>query len=143
MTFDDPYKPTAPELRLWAYGGGGSTCPEQDWDIIVDWLIHADLVIQIAADDHCPRQSYFQHVLYVVVAQSVRDGSIRSNPKKLDTLLEAAKDTMHSIVQEWLADARILLKDTKASRKAIASGKGYNDWFSGGRLRVHRKKDPP
>jgi membrane dipeptidase len=104
----DPYCPAAEEIRAWA-ANPDALEPVQDWDICVDWLNCPDLILSLATDASCPKQSYFLHILYFLVGSAVR--SRFQSPRKLEIeiLLDKGRGVDHPLVAEWLRKSEELL----------------------------------
>lgn len=58
-------KPTATDLRAWAYSGADE--PVEDFDIFLDAVDVLPVVIECAADTGCPAQSFMLRSLYCTV----------------------------------------------------------------------------
>jgi len=120
MKFNDPYNPTADEIKIWA-NDKNSFEPEQDWDIIVNWLEYPDLILKLATEDNCPTQNYFIHILYVIIGDFVRSNRHRS--EEIDVLFNKAKNYDHQNIKIWIERSRYIMKYPKKFK--------YGDWFSG------------
>jgi len=122
MKFNNPYTPTYEEIIEWAYDIG-SVEPEQDWDILVDWLVYPDLVLKLASDKNCPSQEYFLHILYVVVGQAVRGKFSNRSILEIEVLFDHAKTVDNPNIRTWLGRSRELIKHPDKFK--------YDDWFAG------------
>lgn len=120
MKFNDPYNPTADEIKMWAYNKN-SFEPEQDWDVIVNWLGYPNLILKLAADDNCPTHNYFIHILYVIIGDYVR--SNRSRSEEIDVLFNKAKKYDHQYIKIWIERSGYIIKYPGKLK--------YGDWFSG------------
>ncbi len=122
MKFNDPHRPSYEEIVEWAYDTD-SVEPEQDWDIIVNWLIYPDLILKLASDDSCPSQGYFRHILYVVVGQSVRGNFSTREKHEIEMLFDHAKSFNHTDIQKWKERSEDVIKNPENFV--------YDDWFAG------------
>lgn len=122
MEFNDPYNPSFEEIKNWAYAYNVLE-PVQDWDIIVNWLIYPDLILKLASDNKCPQQEYFQHILYVVVGQSVRGRLSSRNTLEIEIFLEHSEKFYHPFIKQWVQRTKDILEHPEKF--------DYDDWFSG------------
>ena len=120
--FNAPYNPSFEEIEEWAYTVDAIE-PEQEWDIIVDWLRYPDLILRLASDDTCPTQGYFRHLLYVIVGQAVRGTFSTKKKHEIDVLFDHAKKYHHPDIQKWKENAANIFKKPDQFK--------YDDWFSG------------
>jgi hypothetical protein len=79
--FSDPWNPSSSEVRAWAYDPEALE-PCQDWDLALSWAGHEHDYFEFAADQSCPNQAFFLHVLYLMVGDSVRSG-FQSTPEHI------------------------------------------------------------
>ena len=122
MKFNNPYNSSFEEIEEWAFMPDAIE-PEQNWDIIVNWLRYPDLILSLASEDICPRQGYFRHLLYVIVGQAVRGKFSNRKMHEIDVLFDHAKEYHHPVIKKWKEDTAKIIKKPDQFE--------YNDWFSG------------
>jgi hypothetical protein len=108
----DPWIPTQDEIVAWA-GDPASQEPMEDWDLVV--LIQAPnarTYLQLAANDGCPKQEYFLHVLYLLVGDAVFvfNGGGSLDIPRLEVVIAQGDEYPHRDIVSWQIRSRELLR---------------------------------
>jgi hypothetical protein len=121
---ENPWNPTAEELRRWAYDSH-ALYPVQDWDIVISAdAEHDELFVQLAADDTCPKCGVFLSILYLAVGDAVSsDFGIRSKSSTVNLILLGDRYA-HPAIRKWQERSRTLIEHPETF--------DYRRWCSGG-----------
>lgn len=123
---NDPVETSKEELRQWAYDPEAME-PQQDFDLLVVLLGLNDLVLAFAADDECPKQTYFLSCAYLIVGDAVRTDYHSESREYIDQFLADARNTQHPKLLEMVSRAEALIVDPASF--------DYDDWCDGGLAR--------
>jgi len=63
--------PCNPQKVIWAYDSK-ALCPVQDFNLAVADLSLAEVILDIASDDECPKQLLFLQCAYLIIGDAVR-----------------------------------------------------------------------
>jgi hypothetical protein len=122
----DPLHPTPDEIREWAYDVDALE-PCQDWDLVLSWVQHEPVFLELASDDSCPSRRYFLSLIYLMVGDAVRT-SFRNRPRPLIEAFIARGDQYdHPDIKRWQVRSRELLKRPELFN--------YERWCAGGLAR--------
>lgn len=106
----DPWNPTTPEIREWAYSTDAVE-PCQDWDLALSWAQYVPVYIEFVADPRCPSRDYFLHVLYFMVGDAVRT-EFRNTPRPIvEGWLEKHSEFLCAELSLWADRSWKLLRD--------------------------------
>lgn len=95
------------KLREWAYTD--TPPPSQDYDLMLISLGVNDLLLELAADDTCPKQQDFLSCLYLLVGDAVMTKGAGTSFEDIETLLELAEKETNPHIKVWLQRSRHLL----------------------------------
>ncbi|MEX0867874.1 MAG: hypothetical protein WD030_10990 [Pirellulales bacterium] len=124
---DDPWQPRPDAIREWAYTPDAKE-PCQDWHLALLWSCHEKALLECAADDGCPNQTYMLGILYLVVGDAVRS-NFRSRGKPIIEAFLARGDAYeHQAIRLWQERSRTLLRDPHTF--------DYDQWCAGGLART-------
>jgi hypothetical protein len=110
------------KVRTWAYDD--SPAPSQDHDLMLISLGINDLLLELAADDTCPKQQDFLDCLYLLVGDAVMTKGAGTSFAEVETLLELAEKEVNPHIATWAKRSRHLLKHPQEF--------DYDLWCSGG-----------
>lgn len=122
VRFADPADPTAEEIRAWARCNDPE--PMEDWDLVLADLRHADLLVELVADEGCASRRYLLTALYALVGNAVRDGFRAVAQAELEAVLGKARATGNAWLQAWA--------DRSARLIANPAEFDYPLWCAGG-----------
>jgi hypothetical protein len=122
--FQDPWNPTADEVRAWAYDANATH--EQDWELAVIRSGYDELLIELAADLSCPKAGFFLACLYLLVGDSVRSKGGSQSGLDLPALFERAESTADPELRLWVVRSRDLIRSPEKF--------DYDRWCCGGIL---------
>ena len=60
------------QLRSWAYNPDQFISMGQDFELLVAGLHRADIILECASDNQCPRQLFFLNCVCLIVGEAVR-----------------------------------------------------------------------
>ena len=124
---NDPWNPSAEEVRDWAYNAEALE-PCEDFDLALEWSRHERVLLECAADIHCPKKEYFLGVLYLIVGDAVRT-EYRSLPRPiLEGFIGRGNEYPHPTIQKWQHRTRELMKNPDSF--------SYDLWCAGGLARA-------
>jgi hypothetical protein len=121
-TLSDPTDPTPEDLRLWAYTPDAEYPDEmpQDWDLCVISFERAPLLLEFAADAHCPNRHFFLACLYTLAGDCVRSQAGGRDIPRLRALLASIPADGDRLVSLWAQRTEYLL--------AHPESYDYNRW---------------
>lgn len=120
----DPWNPTAEEVREWAFDAGAPE-PCQDWDLSLSWVGYESTYLSLAADHHCPKRTFFVHMLYFMVGDAVRN-DFASTPRPIvEGFVARAGNSKHPDIVRWHDRSAALLADPKSFDYDLWCGGGY------------------
>jgi hypothetical protein len=96
------------KVRTWAYDD--SPALSQDHDLMLISLGVNDLLLELAADDTCPKQQDFLDCLYLLVGDAVMTKGVGTPFAEVEVLLELAEKETNLRIKTWLQLSRYLLK---------------------------------
>ena len=99
VRFADPADPTPDEIRAWAKCNDPE--PMEDWDLVLADLRHADLLVELVANEACPSRRYLLTALYGLTGTAVRDGFRAVPQADLEAVLARARATGNAWLQAW------------------------------------------
>ncbi|MCX2836141.1 hypothetical protein [Microbulbifer thermotolerans] len=117
----DVTNPSVEEIRLWAYSA--KEWPHEEWDLFLSWTREVDLFIELAADDKCPKQDFFLHMLYYIV------GTTFSEPNKTDKL-----DRIKSYAEKGSGFNQAAIRDWRNNVSDLLNNRvkyNYDNWRGG------------
>jgi hypothetical protein len=118
----DPWNPTPDEIRRWA-ADPEALCPE-DWDLVIVGIGHDELLLNLAADESCPKNYFFLRCLCLLVGDFVRTKGNTADPNHIEQLLRRAEEIGEPFVALWVTRSRELLAHPERFE--------YNQWCRGG-----------
>lgn len=122
VRFADPADPTAAEIRAWA--ACNDLEPMEDWDLVLADLRHADLLVELVADEDCRSRRYLLTALYALVGTAVRDGFAAVPQPDLEAVLAKGRATGTAWLRTWAdRSARLIANPTEFD---------YALWCAGG-----------
>ena len=125
---NDPWNPSHDEIVAWA-DDPVSEEPTQDWDLVLIHARHERTYLQIAANDRCPKQEYFLHVLYLLVGDAVRSGYRSLARPLLEGIIERGDEYPHRDIALWQVRSRELMRHPERFE--------YAAWCGGELARQH------
>jgi hypothetical protein len=94
-------------IRIWAFDLEATH--EQDWDLILTGGGFDELLVDLAADLHCPTCGVFLGCLYLLVGDLVRSLGRTQTPEQLAALFARAERTDDPELRLWVARSRDLI----------------------------------
>lgn len=119
----DPWNPQKEALRQWAFDAG-APWPEQDFDLAIGDLLFADIILELAADNHCPKQPFFLSCAYLIVGDAVRTHFDVCAKADLQHFLERAMQSGHPYLVTLVERSTVLIEHPDTF--------DYNQWCHGG-----------
>lgn len=124
--FNDPWNPTAEEVRRWAFDVKAKQ-PCQDWDLALLSSGFENIYLDLATDESCPKRKFFLHILYLTVGDAVRS-SFCSKPRPIvEDFVNLARDSQYPDLRRWRSRSLLLMVAPESF--------DYNLWCSGGYAR--------
>jgi hypothetical protein len=106
----DPWNPTAEEIVQWAYEPD-SLAPVQDWNLAVTHDSSCvPLLVQLAADDTCPKRRFFLDCIYLFIGDAVRSSGLSHDLEQVRKLLDGAAQHHSPCITLWVARSRKLIE---------------------------------
>lgn len=109
VRFADPADPKAEEIRAWARCNDLE--PMEDWDLVLADLRHADLLVEVVADEACLSRRYLLTSLYALVGTAVRNGFAAVPQADLEAVLAKARATGNAWLGTWADRSERLIAD--------------------------------
>ncbi|WP_409306634.1 hypothetical protein [Pectobacterium sp. B1J-3] len=119
----DPWNPQEKALRQWAFDTE-SPWPEQDFDLAVADRLFADIILELAADNHCPKQSFFLSCAYLMVGDAVRTNFEICPKVDIQHFLARAEQSGHQYLIMLAERGTFLIEHPDTF--------DYNQWCNGG-----------
>jgi len=109
--FRDEWNPKLEEIRHWAYDRK-AMFPCEDWPLALENLGFEEHYMEFVVDEQCPKRAVFLNVLYLIVGDTVRGGSLTSEPPAfLEELFEKAKSLSDQDLNRWANESKALLSN--------------------------------
>lgn len=106
---EDPWNPTKDEIMEWAYDVGAEY-PGQDWEIVaVAHLENAELLLNLASDENCPKRRWTLVNLYLVVGNEIRTKKYSDNIEYFKKILIKASKIENLNIQKWVKRSHDLI----------------------------------
>ena len=121
------YPLTSSELRDWAYRPESFNGVGQDVELVVANLGNADIILECAADNRCPKQRFFIDCACLIVGDAVRSSGIAPSERDILAFARRAEKTGNEYLLELAWRARALLEDP--------SSFDHEYWCAGGLVR--------
>lgn len=103
------------QLRNWAYHPEQFVGMGQDFDLFVAGLHNADIILECASDNLCPKQLFFLNCACLIIGDSVRlhaDGSaFVDQEREVLTFVRRAEKTGNAYLLEFVWRARDLIEN--------------------------------
>lgn len=107
MMMKNIWNPSHNEIRSWAYEG--TSLPHPHWAITLIDFNNLPVLIELAGDDRCPHQSFFQKCLYAFTG-SVMEKQNLHEVQRLETTLENMENfEQPAPIREWIAFSQGML----------------------------------
>ncbi len=120
---NDHIEPNETELRAWACDADADW-PVQDYDLMVVLLGLNHVIIELAADNNCPKQRFFLSCCYLIVGDAVRTEFKSESKQAILHFLNLAEATQHAQLLKFVARSEQLLADPSLF--------DYDLWCDGG-----------
>jgi len=118
----DPWNPTAADIRHWA-ADPDSLCPVEDWDIGITGIGFEELFLELVEEEQCPKADFFLHCLYLWVYDTVR---VRGRTDELEAMLRRAEAGNEPALRIWARRSRALVANPRPAGKHLWWGFGQN-----------------
>lgn len=119
----DPWNPQKEELRQWAFDAD-LPWPEQDFDLAVSDMLFADIILELAADNHCPKQPFFLSCAYLIVGDAVRTNFEVCSRTDIQHFLSRAVQTSNQYLVTLAERSYLLIQNPETF--------DYEQWCGGG-----------
>ncbi len=113
--------PTVEEIRSWAYSN--EDLPHDEWDLFLSWTREVDLFIELAIDHHCPKKSFFLHMLYYIIGTTFSEPSKTDKLERIRYYAERGAAIDHGAIKAW----RLHISDLLSGREKYS----YDNWRAG------------
>lgn len=111
------------KVREWAYDENEPP-PSQDHDLMLITLEINDLLLELAADDSCPKQQDFLACLYLLVGDAVMTKGVGTSFDELEALFKLAEEEKNPRIKTWIQRSKHLLSRPEEFE--------YDSWCGGG-----------
>lgn len=93
------------QLRSWAYQPDQFIGMGQDFELLIGGLHHADIILECASDNQCPKQLFFLKCAYLIVGDAVSSSFITFSETDVLNFVRRAEKTgnMHLLEFTWRA----------------------------------------
>lgn len=116
------------QLRMWAYDSDSFVSVGQDFELTVASLDRANIILECASDNDCPKQHFFVNCAYIIVGDAVRGDHAHCSENDVLAFVRRAEKTGNEHLLEFVWRARDLVENpTKFD---------YDQWCGGGLSRV-------
>jgi len=103
------------QLRNWAYNPDQFVGMEQDFELLVANLDRANLVLECASDDDCPKQLFFLSCAFLIVGDAIRSNGDSSvfvaQEEEILAFVRQAEKTGNALLLEFVWRARDLIEN--------------------------------
>lgn len=103
------------QLLNWAYNPDQFVGMEQDFELLVANLDRANLVLECASDDNCPKQLFFLSCAFLIVGDAIRSNGDSSvfvaQEEEILAFVRRAEKTGHALLLEFVWRARDLIEN--------------------------------
>ena len=103
--FADVFSPTAAELEIWA-AGDKNRSPVQDFELMIQLSDDevAKVVLRLAADGRCPKQTFFAGVLNLALHDAARTSFSTLSAARFRELLRGVRELPdHRLLADWVS----------------------------------------
>jgi hypothetical protein len=115
----DPWNPTADEIRKWA--AEPDTLCQQDWDLAITGIGFEGLFLDLVEDPHCPKADFFLHCLYLWVYDTAR---VQGLTDELERMLQRGEMSTEPSLRQWARRSRVLIADPRRANQHLWWGFG-------------------
>ncbi|MGE6433124.1 hypothetical protein [Shewanella baltica] len=119
----DPWNPINEELREWAFDTE-ALWPTQDFDLAVGELYLSEIILELASNNSCPKQSFFLKCAYLIVGDAVRTDYHTESKENVIEFLKQAEKTGNIHLLEFVEHSKELISNP--------SKFDYDQWCDGG-----------
>ena len=103
------------QLRNWAYNPDQFVGMEQDFELLVANLDRANLILECASDDDCPKQLFFLSCAFLIVGDAIRSNGDSSvfvaQEEEILAFVRQAEKTGNALLLEFVWRARDLIEN--------------------------------
>lgn len=113
--------PSVEDVRAWAYSDKDWLCDE--WDLFLSWTLEIELFIELATDHHCPKKSFFLHMLYYMVGFAYSSSRRTDQYDRIQGYIEKSEGVKHGDIKLWRSRTNSLLNGREVY--------DYDNWRGG------------
>ena len=111
------------ELREWAYNSESFVSTGQDFELTVACLGRADIILECASDNECPKQLFFLSCAYQIIGDAVSSSSVNPSEQEILNFVRRAEKTGNPHLLEFVWRARSVIENPSEFE--------YDEWCGG------------
>ncbi|MBB3111251.1 flagellar biosynthesis regulator FlbT [Paenibacillus phyllosphaerae] len=101
------WNPTHNEIRTWAYTG--TSLPHPHWAITLIDFNNLPVLIELAGDEQCFNQSFFEKCLYTFTGLIMEKHNLHELARLETTLEELSTYKQPKAIKEWVEFSQVIL----------------------------------